>query len=113
LRVRKFPHHILRENPLAAGAGADRMSTGMAHSFGKIIGIAAQVKTGDEIFTLKIKKENLPLARKAMKKISLKLPKQYKFSEQKIEEKKVKAVKKETKTVTTAKPATVVAWKTF
>ncbi len=96
LRVRKFPHHILRENPLAAGAGADRMSTGMAHSFGKIIGIAAQVKTGDEIFTLKVNKENLPLARKAMKKISFKLPKQYKFNEKPIVEKQVvkKAVKK-------------------
>lgn len=80
LRVRKFPHHILRENPLAAGAGADRMSTGMAHSFGKIIGIAAQVKTGEEVFTLKVKKEHLPVAKKAMKKISLKLPKQYSIS---------------------------------
>lgn len=99
LRVRKFPHHILRENPLAAGAGADRMSTGMAHSFGKIIGIAAQVKTGDEIFTLKVKKEHLALAQKAMKKISLKLPKQYRIVEQKIEDKKAKVKKtaKETK----------------
>src|SRR3989338_3881439 len=30
LHVKTYPHHILRENPLAAGAGADRMSTGMA-----------------------------------------------------------------------------------
>lgn len=29
LKIKVFPHHILRENPLAAGAGADRMSTGM------------------------------------------------------------------------------------
>jgi large subunit ribosomal protein L10e len=96
LRVRKFPHHILRENPLAAGAGADRMSTGMAHSFGKIIGIAAQVKTGDELFTLKVNKENLPLARKAMKKISLKLPKKYSISFKLINSGK-KTVKKEVK----------------
>ena len=38
LKVRVYPFHILRENPLAAGAGADRMSTGMKHSFGKPIG---------------------------------------------------------------------------
>ena len=29
LHLRVYPHHILRENPLASGAGADRMSTGM------------------------------------------------------------------------------------
>src|SRR3989344_5417395 len=29
LKIRIYPHHILRENPLASGAGADRMSTGM------------------------------------------------------------------------------------
>src|SRR3989338_10756820 len=27
LKIRLFPHHILRENPLASVAGADRMST--------------------------------------------------------------------------------------
>ncbi|MBN1645228.1 50S ribosomal protein L16 [Candidatus Woesearchaeota archaeon] len=108
LRVRKFPHHILRENPLAAGAGADRMSTGMAHSFGKIIGIAAQVKEGHEIFTLKVKKENLPIARKAMKKISLKLPKQYSISENKIKEKTLKTTeKKEIKTAKESEKAKV------
>ncbi|MBD3361469.1 50S ribosomal protein L16 [Candidatus Woesearchaeota archaeon] len=84
LRVRKFPHHILRENPLAAGAGADRMSTGMAHSFGKIIGIAAQIKKGDELFTLKVKKTHLKTARKAMQKISLKLPKSYSITVEQI-----------------------------
>ena len=107
LQVRKFPHHILRENPLAAGAGADRMSTGMAHSFGKIIGIAAQVKKGDEVYTLKVKKENIALARRAMKKISLKLPKQYKISENKLaDDKKASEQKKQ---LLTNKPATAEA----
>src|SRR3989338_8821118 len=41
-RVRVYCHHILRENPLASGAGADRMSTGMQQSFGKPIGVAAR-----------------------------------------------------------------------
>ena len=27
LVIRPYPHHTLRENPLASGAGADRMST--------------------------------------------------------------------------------------
>ena len=41
-KIRVYPHHILRENPLASGAGADRLSTGMKMSFGKPIGSAAQ-----------------------------------------------------------------------
>ena len=36
LRIRTYPHHILRENPIAKGAGADRMSTGMSHSYGNL-----------------------------------------------------------------------------
>src|SRR3989338_7218517 len=39
LRIRVYPHHVLRENPLASGAGADRMSTGMKLSYGKSIEI--------------------------------------------------------------------------
>lgn len=72
--TRVYPHHILRENPLASGAGADRMSTGMAHSFGKTMGVAAQVKKGRPLFTIKTSKENLPIARLALKRASHRLP---------------------------------------
>ena len=37
LKIKTYPFHILRENPLASGAGADRMSTGMKKSFKKTI----------------------------------------------------------------------------
>lgn len=74
LKVRVYPHHVLRENPLAAGAGADRMSTGMAHSFGKVIGIAAQLKKGQTIFSARINKKDLNLGRTALTKASRKLP---------------------------------------
>ena len=73
-KVRMFPHHILRENPLAGVAQADRVSTGMAHSFGKTIGVAAQIKIGKIMFTIGVDKQNLPLARQAMKRASYKLP---------------------------------------
>src|SRR3989338_6011174 len=43
LRVRPYPHHILRENKMLTGAGADRMQTGMQLSFGKAISSAAQL----------------------------------------------------------------------
>ncbi len=73
-QMRVFPHHILRENPLASGAGADRLSTGMAHNYGKPIGIAARIKKGKPIFTVKTTKEHIDLARRAMKRAAYKLP---------------------------------------
>ena len=74
LRIRMFPHHILRENPLASGAGADRLSTGMKCSFGKAIGIAAQVKKGKEILEVNVEKNNVEIAKQALKNASYKFP---------------------------------------
>lgn len=74
LRIKIYPHHILRENPLAAGAGADRFSTGMAHSFGKPISSAARVKKNQVLFHLGINKQYLDLAKLALKRASKKLP---------------------------------------
>ncbi len=73
-RIRSYPHHHLRENPLAAGAGADRMSTGMKMSFGKTIGLAARVKKGQTIIDLSVNRENLEIARKALHRTIHKLP---------------------------------------
>ncbi len=77
LQLKPYPHHILRENPLAAGAGADRMSTGMAHSFGKPIGKAAQVKPGTEIMVVRVDERNIRVAKRALKLASHKLPNSY------------------------------------
>ncbi len=74
LKMRVYPHHVLRENPLASGAGADRMSTGMKHSFGKTIGIAAQVKEGQTIMAARVNKEHLVVAKKALQRAGYKLP---------------------------------------
>jgi large subunit ribosomal protein L10e len=49
--LRKFPHQVLRENKQATGAGADRVSDGMRQSFGKIVGTAARVHAGEQLFT--------------------------------------------------------------
>ncbi|MBN1385844.1 50S ribosomal protein L16 [Candidatus Woesearchaeota archaeon] len=72
--IKVYPHHILRENPLAAGAGADRMSTGMAHSFGKAIGIAARVKKGQTLIHVFVEKDHVPVAKQALKLAGSKLP---------------------------------------
>jgi len=97
-QMRVYPHHILRENPLASGAGADRLSTGMAHNYGKPIGIAARIKRGQPIFTIKTYKDHLPLARRAMKRAAYKLPCQCSVLVEEIAKPAIKksAVKKET-----------------
>lgn len=74
LKLRKYPHHYLRENPLASGAGADRMSTGMKASFGKVIGMAAQVHKGEKLFTCFIEEKDIAAAKKALTKSAKKLP---------------------------------------
>ncbi len=55
LGVRVCPHHILRENKMITGAGADRMQTGMARSFGRTVGRAALVNEGQELFVIGVK----------------------------------------------------------
>lgn len=74
LKLRVYPHHVLRENPLAAGAGADRMSTGMKRSFGKPVGLAAQVRKGQVIFQASVDENFLPVAKKAVNRARYKLP---------------------------------------
>ena len=49
--LRKFPHHVLRENKQATGAGADRVSDGMRQAFGKVVGTAARIQSGERLFT--------------------------------------------------------------
>jgi len=79
LHVRIYPHHVLRENPLAAGAGADRLSTGMSHSFGKPIGIAARVKKGQEVITVDTEKQYIDHVKIALKRAASKLPLAYRL----------------------------------
>ncbi len=74
MRIRPYPFHILRENPLAAGAGADRMSTGMKHSFGNPISSAARIKKGQIIMEVRINKSNLDTGKAALKRFQHKMP---------------------------------------
>jgi len=74
LKVVVYPYHVLREHSLAAGAGADRFSSGMAHAFGKPIGVAARIKKGQAIFRVSVDKSNFAVAWKALERASKKLP---------------------------------------
>lgn len=75
LEVKVFPHHILRENKMLTGAGADRMQTGMSRAFGKTTGRAAFIKPGQELFIVGVKTEKQEIeARKLIKSIKARLP---------------------------------------
>ncbi|MFH1376558.1 MAG: 50S ribosomal protein L16 [Candidatus Woesearchaeota archaeon] len=65
--INVVPHQVLRENKMLTGAGADRMQTGMAHSFGKAMGVAAIVKVGSVIFEIDVEKESVEDAKTIMK----------------------------------------------
>ena len=79
LEVKIFPHHILRENRLASGAGADRTSSGMKHSFGKSLSRAAQVKKGKVVAEVRTSSNNIVFAKTALKRFSHKLPNSWKI----------------------------------
>ncbi len=74
MRVRVYPFHIMRENKQAQGAGADRVSQGMAHSFGKAIGRAARVKKGQVLVSVLVDEENIAIAKKGLLRAAAKLP---------------------------------------
>ena len=52
--IKTVPHHILRENRMITGAGADRMQTGMALSFGVSMARASLVKAGKMLFQVAV-----------------------------------------------------------
>ena len=85
IKLRVFPHHVLRENRLATGAGADRFQQGMRQSFGTPIGTAAQVRKGQKIFEVRVNKDFIDVAKEALNKARQKLPLKYRIV---VEEKK-------------------------
>ena len=74
IKVRVYPHHVIRENPLATGAGADRFSQGMARAFGKPIGQAARVKAGQKVISVYAIKGKDKEVKTGLKRASMKLP---------------------------------------
>ncbi len=73
MRIRVYPHQILRENKQAQGAHADRIQKGMSHPFGKPAGRAARVRDGTILFSVLVEKEHVETAKKALKRIAPKL----------------------------------------
>jgi len=74
LKIRVYPHEVLRENKQATGAGADRVSQGMRLAFGKAIGTAARVRRGQQIMSVYTNPANFKLAKKSLVSAGYKLP---------------------------------------
>lgn len=66
MKIRVYPFQILRENKQAQGAGADRVSQGMSHSFGRNIGRAVRVRPGQKIISVLVDEEHVSLAKQAL-----------------------------------------------
>merc|ERR1712176_656845 len=56
--IGKDAYHILRANKMLSCAGADRLSSGMRHSYGKPIGVAARVDIGQVLLSVRSKDAN-------------------------------------------------------
>lgn len=71
--VRVYPHHVIRENKMISGAGADRLQKGMRRSFGRPTGKAARLKKGSKLFTIYSYKANEKHLKKAFDRAKRKL----------------------------------------
>jgi len=74
VRIRLYPHVVLRENKQATGAGADRVSQGMRAAYGKNVGTAAEVKPNQIIMTVETTKQFIEPSKEALRKAGMKIP---------------------------------------
>jgi len=74
LKLRVYPHQVLRENKMATGAGADRVQDGMRRAFGKAVGAAARVNADQRVFTVYVNPPNFLKAKEALRRASMKVP---------------------------------------
>src|SRR3970282_974810 len=79
LKLRLYPHNVLRENKIATGAGADRISEGMRAAFGAPTGTAARVHPGTRIFTISTTEDHVEDAKEALRQGGGKLPTQWRL----------------------------------
>ncbi len=77
LKLRLYPHHVLRENKMITGAGADRMQSGMQRAFGKPVGLAAQVRKRQVVFSAYVDQDSVISARGALLMAKHRLPGTY------------------------------------
>ncbi len=85
LKIIQYPHEIIREHKFMSFAGADRLSQGMGHAFGRPTKRAAKVNAGQKIITVSVNKDGIDAAKTSLKRSSKKLPVKYKISIEEIQ----------------------------
>ncbi len=73
LRIRVYPHHVLREHKLLGAAKAERLQKGMRLAFGKPVGRAARVRRFQEIITVYTNERYLDEAKEALRRAKYKV----------------------------------------
>jgi len=79
LRVRAHPYHVLRINKMLSCAGADRLQTGMRGAFGKPCGLAARVRIGQVLISVRVKDVHKAHVIEGLRRCKFKFPGQQKI----------------------------------
>ncbi len=74
LKILVYPHHVLRDHPMATGAGADRYSQGMRRSFGKPFSQAARLSENQRLVLAASSPGSESFIKEALDRASKKLP---------------------------------------
>lgn len=80
-QVLVFPHNVIRENKMIAGAGADRLQKGMRKAYGRPTDRAARIRAGQKVFTIKTNAANRPHVLEAFRRLKAKLSGEYSLRE--------------------------------
>lgn len=74
IRTRVHPFHVIRQNKMLSCAGADRLSSGMRHSYGKPMERAARVSIGQAVLSVRAKDANAESVIVALRRAKFKFP---------------------------------------
>merc|ERR1712170_249546 len=79
IRIRIHPYHVLRINKMLSCAGADRLQTGMRGAFGKPYGVAARVRVGQPLMSVRTYDRHKGSVIEALRRCKFKFPGQQKI----------------------------------
>ncbi len=74
MKIRTYPHEVLRENRMASGKKADRYGDGMRRSFGKPVGTAARLSEDQKVISIWVDENHVANAKEALRKAGHKFP---------------------------------------
>ncbi|MBM3229889.1 50S ribosomal protein L16 [Candidatus Parvarchaeota archaeon] len=83
-KVRVYPHNVIRENRMIAGAGADRLQKGMRQAFGRPTSRAARMMANQPVFTIKTSQANRHHVMEAYRRARIKLGSTFSIAESKL-----------------------------